>query len=118
MSKITDKVKSITTGIVEKYALIQLDAKEKRDKKIAEIKRRRDMDESFYCPKCLLKYSGSQYYTHKTKKKDVKISREHGVTYINFFKCSCGEFMGIKTSYYHGAGLLRNSFELKDKNEI
>ena len=39
MSKIVDKIKGIGLGVVEKYALIQLDAKEKRDKKNREKKR-------------------------------------------------------------------------------
>ena len=119
MSKIADKIKGIGLGVVEKYALIQLDAKEKRDKKRARKEEARKMEESFVCPYChIIRYTDDQYYAHKTKKKDVRIERQYGFTYINFFECAkCKKLMGVETTNFTSAGMLRSAFALRDKDD-
>ena len=115
---IKKKIQEITTKAVEKYALIQLEAKEKRDKKRADERKRQKLRESITCPYCFVRYSSSQYYSDKTKKEDIKIKQKYSNVYLNFFECAnCNKLFGVKTSHHYEPGLdiVRSSFSLTDK---
>ncbi len=120
MNKIKKKILSLTTKVVEKYSLIQLDAKEKRDKKREEKKQLEERRESVSCPYCNTRHSSSQYYQGQTKKEDIKISKEHSTVYFNFLEClECGELFGVEENHYYGGfgiGTVRSSFLLRDKD--
>lgn len=119
MNKIKKKIKALAIRAVEKYSLIQLDAKEKRDKRREEEERLEEFRESFYCPHCNTRHTASQYYSNKTKEEDIKIKKEHSNVYFNFMEClECGEFFGVEENHYYGGfnlGTIRRSFLLKDK---
>lgn len=119
MNKIKKKFQAFVTKTVGAYSLIQLDAKEKRDKKREEKKKEEEWQNSFCCPHCNTRHTESQYYQYQTRKEDIKIETDHGMVYLNFFEClKCGELFGVEETSYYGLGMgnMRSSFLLKDKD--
>lgn len=119
MNKIIKNIKALAVKTVGAYSLIQLDAKENRDRKRKDREREKEWRESFCCPHCNYRHTESQYYRNQTKKEDVKAKLEHGTVYFNFLEClKCGELFGVEETHYYGGlslGTVRSPFKLKDK---
>jgi len=114
------KIKKLTTNLIEKYSLIQLDAKEKRDKKREERRKKEEYERSFTCPFCAIRYKESQYYENQTKEEDIEIKEKYKTISINFFECPvCKKLFGVKETCYYEPSLtiIRSSFLLRDKEE-